>query len=270
VQSLHRLLTTCVFWGGESLRISRRELLLQSAKLAPAAGVLGKARGLLAFPEQAAQQGKKLRILVTGGHPGDPECGCGGTVARYTDAGHEAILLYLNRGEGYCGQSDLNDCGKIRTAEAEKACTILAARPVFAGQYDGRAVVDPPHYEEFSQLLLQQEPDVVFTHWPIDAHRDHRAIAALVLDAWLKSKKKFALYYYEVAEDTLLFSATDFVDTSAVASRHRAACYEHASQQPDKWFPLQTEITRYHGLQNGCRQSEAFFRVSQGGRNALP
>lgn len=187
------------------MRISRRELLLQSARLAPAAGVLGKASGLLAFPEEAAPQGRKLRIVVTGGHPGDPECGCGGTVARYTDAGHEAMLLYLNRGEGYCGQSDLKDCSKIRTAEAEKACAILKARPVFAGQYDGRAVLDPPHYDAFSRLLLEQEPNVVFTHWPMDAHRDHRAMAGLVLDAWLNSKKKFALYYYEVAEDTLLF-----------------------------------------------------------------
>jgi LmbE family N-acetylglucosaminyl deacetylase len=249
------------------VRMSRRELLLQSAALVPAAGMLGTIGGLLA---SAAPQTKKLRIVVTGGHPGDPECGCGGTIARYTDAGHEAILLYLNRGEGYCGQNDLKDCARIRVAEAEKACAILKAQPVFAGQYDGRAIVDPPHYEEFSRLLIEQQPDVVFTHWPTDAHRDHRAISALVLDAWLNAKKKFALYYYEVAEDTLLFSATDFVNTSEVASRHRAACYAHTSQQPDKWFPLQTEITRYHGLQTGCAHAEAFYRVSPAGTKVLP
>jgi N-acetylglucosamine malate deacetylase 1 len=253
------------------LRISRRELLAQSAKIVPAASLLGSESGLLASREQTVAPAKKLKIVVTGGHPGDPECGCGGTVARYTDAGHEAVLLYLNRGEGYCGENDPKDCGKIRTSEAEKACAILKARPVFAGQFDGKAIVDPPHYDEFSRLLLDQQPDVVFTHWPMDSHRDHRAISALVLEAWLASKKrKFALYYYEVAEDTLLFSATDFVDTSDVASRHHAACYAHASQQPDKWFPLQMEIARYHGLQNGCAQAEAFFRVSQGARNVLP
>ena len=252
------------------MRISRRELLLQSAKAGAGGGLLQKSNGLLALPRQAQETGKKLRIVVTGGHPGDPECGCGGTIARYTDEGHEAILLYLNRGEGYCGQSDLKDCAKIRTAEAEKACEILKARAVFATQYDGRAVVDAPHYEEFSRLLLEQKPDVVFTHWPTDAHRDHRATSALVLDAWLSSKKKFALYYYEVAEDTLRFSATDFADTTRVAARHRAACYAHASQQPDKWFPLQVEMTRYHGLQNGWTQAEAFFRVSQQERNVVP
>jgi LmbE family N-acetylglucosaminyl deacetylase len=236
----------------------------------PGVGLLGSPVSLLGLNGQSARQGKKLKIVVTGGHPGDPECGCGGTIARYADAGHEVSLLYLNRGDAYCGQSDLKDCAKIRTSEAEKACAILKARPVFAGQYDGRAIVDPLHYDEFSQLLLGLKPEVVFTHWPMDTHRDHRAISTLVLDAWLKSQKQFALYYYEVAEDTLLFSATDFVNTSEVASRHHAACYAHASQQPDSWFTLQMEIIRYHGLQIGWKQAEAFFRVSQDARTALP
>ena len=42
---------------------------------------------------------RKLKVVVTGGHPGDPEYGCGGTIARYTDLGHEVVLLYLNDGE---------------------------------------------------------------------------------------------------------------------------------------------------------------------------
>ena len=244
------------------MRFTRREILARSAKAASAAALAGNATGLLALAQQSSAQDKKLNVVITGGHPGDPECGCGGTIARYTAAGHEAVLLYLNRGEGYCGDSALKDCAAIRTKEAEKACAILKARPVFAGQYDGRAIVDPAHYEEFSALLLEQQPDLVFTHWPIDAHRDHRAISALVLDAWLSSKKRFALYYYEVAEDTQAFTQTDFVDTSDQAVRHREACFAHASQQPEKWFPLQEEIVKYHGLQNGCGRAEAFYRVS--------
>src|SRR3954452_18146151 len=90
-----------------------------------------------------------LKIVVAGGHPGDPECGCAGTVARYTEAGHEAVLLYLNRGEGYCGGTSLDRCAGTRTAEAENACRILKARPLFADQIDGRAVVDGSHYESF-------------------------------------------------------------------------------------------------------------------------
>jgi N-acetylglucosamine malate deacetylase 1 len=252
------------------VRISRRELFLQSAKLAPAIAALAPATTLFPSSGTDSTQAGKLKIVITGGHPGDPECGCGGTAARCSDLGHEVVLLYLNRGEGFCGANDPKDCARIRTAEAEKACAILKARPVFAGQYDGRSAVDPSHYDEFSRLLAAESPDLVFTQWPIDSHRDHRAISALVLDAWLASNKKFALYYYEVAEDTLTFSPTDYVDTSAAASRHRAACYAHASQNPDHWFPLQMDIAHYRGQQNACSQAEAFFRLSHPTTTVLP
>jgi LmbE family N-acetylglucosaminyl deacetylase len=237
--------------------------LIEGAKAASAAGLV-HASGLLAFPGAAAADGKKLKVVVTGGHPGDPECGCGGTIARYTDAGHEAVLLYLNRGEGYCGPNDLKDCARIRTAEAEKACAVLKARAVFADQVDGKATVDAAHYESFAKLLLAEKPDLVFTHWPTDAHRDHRAISLLTLDAWLGAKKSFALYYYEVAEDSQAFTATDFVDTTSVEAKHKAACFAHTSQQPEKWYALQDEIVKYHGLQNGLGRAEAFYRVSVG------
>src|SRR5277367_3914292 len=38
-------------------------------------------------------QPRKWKIVVTGGHPGDPEYGCGGAIARYTDLGHEVTVL---------------------------------------------------------------------------------------------------------------------------------------------------------------------------------
>jgi N-acetylglucosamine malate deacetylase 1 len=211
-----------------------------------------------------------LKILVAGGHPGDPECGCGGTIARYTALGSQVVVLYLNRGEGYCGGASLSRCAEIRTAEALRACRILKARAAFAGQYDGRAIVDNAHYDAFGRMLAAEKPDVVFTQWPIDRHRDHRAVSMLTLDAWLKSGKGFALYYYEVAEDTSMFSPADYVDISSVESTRRAACYAHASQQPDKWYPKQVEITRSRGAQSGFSQAEAFLRHDESKRATLP
>jgi N-acetylglucosamine malate deacetylase 1 len=236
------------------MSLSRRKLLASTA----------------ALPFLAAPATPALKIVVAGGHPGDPECGCAGTIARYTDLGHEVVLLYLNRGEGYCGGASLSRCAGIRTAEALKACEGLKARSVFAGQYDGRAVVDAPHYEAFARLLSTESPDVVFTHWPIDRHRDHRAISLLTLDAWWNGGKKFALYYYEVAEDTTMFWPAEYVDISAVESRRRAACYAHTSQQPDKWYPKQVEITRFRGAESGFPQAEGFLRHPESKRALLP
>ncbi len=242
--------------------ISRRSLVASAATF-PLVSTL-------ASSAQNAQPATRSKIVVAGGHPGDPEAGCAGTILRYTDLGHDVAILYLNRGEGYCGKEPVSKCGAIRTAEAQKACQILKAQPVFAGQIDSHAIIDNAHYEQFQQLLAAQNPDVVFTQWPIDQHSDHRAISALCLNAWLKGGKKFVLYYYEVADDTLMFSPTEYVDISGVEDRRHAACYAHASQSPDKWYPPQTQITRFRGTESGHKQAEAFVRQWECKTGLLP
>jgi len=240
--------------------ISRRSFVATSAAI-PVASAQAPAS------EHSAD---RLKIVVTGGHPGDPECGCAGTIARYTDLGHDVVLLYMNRGEGFCKGAEATQCGSVRTAEAQKACDILKARAAFAGQYDGRAVVDNSHYDDFRRLLDSEKPDILFSQWPIDRHRDHRAMSMLVLDAWLGSGRKSALYFYEVTEDTMMFSPAEFVDISRVESRRRAACYAHISQQPDKWYPRQVELTRFRGTESGFQQAEAFLRHWESKRALLP
>src|SRR5580658_696947 len=118
---------------------TRRVLLGQAAYLT-AAGALGQeALGPLSAAPAA---GRKLKVVVTGAHPGDPEYGCGGTIARYADQGHDVVLLYLNRGEKNCPETAADAASNVRVAEAKRACEILKARPLFAGQCDGHAVVD--------------------------------------------------------------------------------------------------------------------------------
>ncbi len=242
--------------------ISRRKLM-GSAMVAPILGSVAGAQPLAA---------RKLKIVVTGGHPGDPEYACGGTVARYTDLGHQVTLLYLNKGEGGCPHRTGQECSATRVAEAQKACEILKARPAFAGQIDGQAVVDPTTYEQFRKLLDAEKPDVVFTQWPIDAHPDHRAISTLTYNAWLHMPAKPALYYYEVSdgEDTQMFAPTDYVDISMTEARKREACYAHASQAPDHFYPLQHQIASFRGIQSGYSQAEAYIHYVKSPGGLLP
>jgi LmbE family N-acetylglucosaminyl deacetylase len=244
--------------------MTRRDVLSRAGWLSGAAAAAAPA---LDGPRGST---RKLKVIVTGGHPGDPEYGCGGTVARYTDLGHEVVLLYLNDGERP-GSARTGPRG-LRVGEAGKACEILKAHPLFAGQIDGESVVDRAHYEAFRKVLEPERPDVVFTHWPIDNHADHRAISMLVYDAWLRAGKRFALYYYEVSngEDTVQFSPTHYVDITHAEPRKRLACYAHASQAPDKFYALQEQVTRLRGIERGCRHAEAFTRHVQSPDFALP
>jgi LmbE family N-acetylglucosaminyl deacetylase len=246
--------------------ISRRGILGQATLLGAgllAAGTSGIAAGESPNAAAEAPSGRKLKIIVAGGHPGDPEYGCGGVIARFTDLGHEVVLLYLNEGDP--SATTTRPASDVRVKEAAKACEILKARPIFAGQIDGHAIIDHDHYEQFGQLIGNESPDVVFTQWPIDNHRDHRATAMLAYDAWRQSKRKFSLYYYEVSngEDTLQFAPTHYIDISDVEPRKQAACYAHASQAPGRFYRLQDEVAAFRGLENGCKKAEAFIMQIQ-------
>lgn len=226
-------------------------------------------RSVLLAGALALRGAARLKVVVTGGHPGDPEYGCGGTIARYADQGHDVALVYLNGGDVTCEKTAESN---VRIGEAKRACEILKARPIFAGQCDGHAVIDNAQYDSFRLLIEAEKPDVIFAQWPIDGHRDHRAISNLAYDAWLKQGKRGALYYYEVSdgEDTLMFHPTDYVDISAQEPRKKAACYAHASQSPDRYYALQTQVARFRGLESGHAQAEAFVRHEQSTGSPLP
>jgi len=242
--------------------LNRRELLIASCSLAPAL-LTAVAAGAQAIPQSAnpltAQPSRPRKVIVAGGHPGDPEYGCGGTIVRLTALGHQVVLLYLNDGAWPPTSAS------VRVSEATRACEILKARPAYAGQANGHAIVDEAHYKAYQKILAAEKPDAVFTQWPIDNHRDHRAITNLTYDAWKESGRAFALYYYEVSdgEDTLQFSPNQFVDITATEPLKRAACYAHASQTPDRYYELQDSVAKFRGLQSGYIRAEAFLRQQQ-------
>jgi len=246
--------------------LTRRGLLGQAATLAGALAA-GVPAGKAAWPTPG-----QLRVIVAGAHPDDPESGCGGTIARLSDVGHDVVILYLTRGERGIKGKTYEEAGRIRTAEAQKACEILKARPVFAGQVNGKVEVNYARYDEFLKLVQSEQPDVVFTHWPIDTHEDHRATSLLLYDAWLRMERKFALYYFEVMTgmQTSQFSPTHYVDITATEARKRAACFAHASQNPEEFYAVHDQMNRCRGMEFGTKLAEAFIRHAQSPEVALP
>lgn len=233
--------------------MNRRDMLRGAGVVAGAAAVNAVAQNSSSGTPPATH---KCKIVITGGHPGDPEYGCGGTIARFTALGHDVVLLYMNDGAWQQTSS------ATRIAEAKKACEILQARPAYANQINGHAIVDNQHYQEFQGIIEKENPDAVFTHWLIDNHPDHRAIANLTFESWKQLKHQFALYYYEVSdgEDTTQFPApTHYVDITATADRKKAACYAHASQTPDSYYALQDTVAIFRGLQSGSAKAEGFI-----------
>jgi N-acetylglucosamine malate deacetylase 1 len=246
----------------EALRLLVAPLGLAALGIAPLDGVR-RAR---------ARSSNRMKVLVAGGHPDDPESGCGGTIARYADQGHEILVLYLTRGEaGIPGKSHA-ESASIRTRESERACAMLGAKARFGGQVDGDTHVDTAAYAAMRELLALERPDVILTQWPVDTHQDHRAVSMLVYDAWLRTGKSAALGYFEVltGDQSQLFHPTDYVDISPVARRKRDACFAHASQKPEEWYPAHERMSRFRGMEHGCEHAEAFVRHDRGPALTLP
>jgi LmbE family N-acetylglucosaminyl deacetylase len=199
----------------------RREFIKLSAMalggltLAPIAGV---AQQTSALTNAKKSVDRKLNIICFGAHPGDPEFGCGGTMAKYSGAGHSVNFLYLTRGEASDPNKTYAEMAALRTKEAETACKILNATPQFAGQVDGDSVLNKQWNAELTKLFQEAKPDIVFTQWPLDGHPDHQVTGLLALTAWVRSGRGFHLYFYEVntGVETMAFTPTDYVDITSV------------------------------------------------------
>jgi LmbE family N-acetylglucosaminyl deacetylase len=214
----------------------------------------------------------KLKVLVVGAHPDDPETICGGTMALFANAGHEVISAYLTRGEAGIDGISHEEAAKIRTQEALKACQILKSRPELLGQMDGSCEITHLRYKEMHEFLTKEKPDIVFTHWPIDTHRDHRICSGLVLDAWLNSGRKFDLYYCEAmtGAQSQNFSPTDYVDISKVIKQKHDACFIHKSQKiEDEYALYHGRMEVFPGMEYSCEYAEGFVRQFQSSKSSI-
>ena len=253
--------------------LSRRELLTQTVELAGAATMGLPLVGAAESPQAGdATPARKLKVVVAGAHPDKVEIGCGGTIARYTDLGYEVVALYLTKGERGLKGKSFAEAGAIRAAEAVKACEILRARPIFAGQVNGMVEWTYTRVAEFRKILEAEKPDVVFAHWPLDTHEDSRANASLVYDAWYMGGKKFAFYFFEVltGHQTLHFFPTHYVDITGTEARKRQACYAHASKEPAVFYEEVQAVSRFRGRECGRQHAEGFIRHIESPEGALP
>jgi LmbE family N-acetylglucosaminyl deacetylase len=221
-----------------------------------------KSGGSPVFRKSGDRSGKKLKIVCMGAHPGDPEFGCGGTMAKYAREGHDVTFIYLTRGEAGDPAKSYAESAALRTAEAETACKNLHVKPVFAGQTDGHTIFGIDKLEEMQKLISAENPDILFTQWPVDAHPDHQVTGALGLGVWTKSARKFTLCFYEVntGSETMHFTPTDYVDISDVKDLKKAAMFAHQTQDPvntynDYFKPLEI----FRGLESGVKMAEAFI-----------
>src|SRR5262249_28031804 len=102
---------------------------------------------------------KRLKVVIFGGHPDDPESGAGGLVAMLTKQGHEVILAYGTAFRGdrrFFGRPE----AEVRRAEAAAACKRLGATPRFFPYAHEKLQADEPTLRAVSSWLDEIKPEI--------------------------------------------------------------------------------------------------------------
>ena len=161
--------------------------------------------------------------------------------------------------------------GDLRLDEARKADRILGVKKRIMLDIASQEVVnDKDTFQGCVQIIRKHKPEVIFTHFSEDKHRDHRAVSRIVDEACWKSSEKCLsdlsepwytshLYYYEVLE---LFSHPSLVvDITETMERKIEAIKAHKTQ-----LEYYSDIVGYlealgraRGFLRGTRYAESFL-----------
>jgi N-acetylglucosamine malate deacetylase 1 len=216
-------------------------------------------------------------VLVLAAHPDDEVLGCGGTLAKWVDAGarvHVAFLadgVFSRSGEPKVQQVQLEE----RRSAARKACGILGVHSVSFGDFpdnrmDTVALLDIAQAVE--ALVQEHRPDTVLTHHAGDVNVDHRLMHEAVVTACRPQAGHpvRTVLCFEIASSTEwqlpgsapAFSPNWFEDISATLVRKMAAlqAYEgelRAWPHPRSIHGVES-LAHWRGATVGVDAAEAF------------
>jgi LmbE family N-acetylglucosaminyl deacetylase len=224
------------------------------------------------------------RIAVIMAHPDDPDHGCAGTLAMWSEMGHHVTYVIVTNGDKGSDDRGLSRDDLIATREREQrdAAGILGlADCIFLGYEDGMVVPDLNLRRDIVRVIRRLKPDIVMCDKPdgwfyADSyinHPDHRAVATATLEAVFPAAQNHRYFpelldeglephkVREVWIDTFGEDASTFVDVGPYADRKIEALRAHVSQMlgsdPDEWIrEWMREVGKKH--EPPCEYAESF------------
>ena len=192
---------------------------------------------------------KRKRIVVFGAHGDDLEFTSGGTIARFTDRGHEVTVVIATDNDKGSFELTADELRATRDREIQAAAKVLGIKSVRClgypdGELQERAPL-PVLRGQFMKIIREVKPEIVFT-WdpfaPYEGHPDHRAVATAANEA--ASFAHYPLYYPEQVSEGLephyvgeqwFFAKSPrdrnkFVDITGFIDKKIEALFQHESQ----------------------------------------
>ncbi|UCF36347.1 MAG: PIG-L family deacetylase [Acidobacteriota bacterium] len=133
-------------------------------------------------PSLAQDDDGKLRIIVFGAHPDDPEK-VGGTMAKFVEQGHKVRLISMTNGNAGHQEMGGGPLAWRRYKETQCAGAAIGAEYIVMDNDDGKLMPTLENREKVIAQIREWKADVVISPRPNDYHPDHRNTGLLVRDA---------------------------------------------------------------------------------------
>jgi LmbE family N-acetylglucosaminyl deacetylase len=226
-----------------------------------------------------------MKLLAIGGHAGDMDLTAGAALAQAVLDGHEAVLLHLTPGEKGHPSLTADQYRQQKLAEAEAFASTIGARARFLAYGDGELPVTDEVKWQVADIIRQERPTIVITHWKKSIHKDHANTHLIVEDAIFYAELSAFerpwpahgvshVYYADNWEDPFDYQPDVFVEIrdDAYALWLEAASH-YAYARGETGFPYLSyyqSLMVVRGLPNGYARAQAFARPRWARRVRLP
>jgi LmbE family N-acetylglucosaminyl deacetylase len=167
------------------------------------------------------------KIMVIGAHAGDAENMAGAVVLQHTRAGCTAVIVHMTLGEAGHRTLPPEVYAEQRKREVQESARCMGAKAIRLDYADGFLPANQEVKLQVADLIRQERPTILLTHWKGSFHKDHVATYEIVQDALfyagLPSLKRSApahwvpqLYFPENWEDMDGWRADVYMDATEV------------------------------------------------------
>jgi len=204
---------------------------------------------------------KIRKVLVLAPHTDDGEFGCGATIAKFIEEGHDVYYAAFSA----CQQSVLPQFpSDILITEVKEATRVLGIKPENLILFDYDVRTFGYHRQEILDDLIklraQIDPDLIFIPAMNDIHQDHHTIA----EEGMRAFKFKSIMSYELPWNNFSFSTSSFVHLEEKHVKIKVdalKAYQSQAHRPYSDEDFIRSVARTRGVQIGARYAEAFEMV---------